>query len=299
LSEAITEYGTWLTDVRTLSARTVESYLNDLSSWEEFLSLRGVDLFDADRKTARSWLSLLSVRKMAGSSVNRRLSTLRGFYEYQIRQGRMEENPFREVKNIKTGRKLPRHLSPLEIEKLLSLTGEDFTGRRDRVLFELLFSTGCRVGELCTLDIGQIRKGTITVRGKGDRDRYVFVGASAQKALEDYLPFRKERAAADPDSSEALILDLKGKRLTPRGVYFLVEEYARKAGLARKIGPHAFRHSFATELLNEGADIRVVQELLGHVSLSTTQIYTHTGMERIRQVYRSAHPHAKKKGMEK
>lgn len=294
MSEAVAEYGEYLLKVRSLAPRTVESYLNDLSAWEDFLATRERSLVDADRQLARAWLGLLSVRKMAGSSVNRRLSTLRGFYEYQLRQGSVTVNPFREVRNVKTGRKLPRHLSPLEIEKLLSLTGADFAGRRDRLLFELLFSTGCRVGELCALNVGQVRKGTILIRGKGDRDRYVFVGAAARQALEEYLPFRKERVAGDPDSQDALILDQRGKRLTPRGVYFLVEEYALKAGLSRRISPHAFRHSFATELLNEGADIRVVQELLGHVSLSTTQVYTHTGIERIRQVYRNAHPHAKR-----
>ena len=155
----------------------------------------------------------------------------------------------------------------------------------------MLYSTGCRVSELCSLDVKDVKQRHIRVRGKGDRDRLVFVGSRAAQALNDYIPFRELHAAKDRDSQHALFLNAKGARLTVRGVHYLIERYTIRLGLNRSISPHSFRHSFATHLHNEGADIRMVQEMLGHSNLSTTQIYTHTGLERIKTVYRSAHPH--------
>jgi site-specific recombinase XerD len=173
--------------------------------------------------------------------------------------------------------------------------GEDFTAHRDRSLFEMLYSTGCRVSELCHLSVQSVDRNRILIRGKGGKERYVFIGEKARIALNDYLPLRKARLVQKGlQDITALILDERGQGLTTRGVYYLLQKYMRKSGLNRKIGPHAFRHAFATEILNEGADIRVVQELLGHASLSTTQVYTHTGIERIRKVYRNAHPHGKR-----
>jgi integrase/recombinase XerC len=285
-----------LRNVRRLSDATIRSYRRDLAAWTAFLAEQGVGEEEATRGEARMFMARMSSRHMAPATVNRRLSALKGYYEWRRRKTPGVVNPFVGSKTVKKGRKLPGYLTHREIELFLEKTGGDFVGVRDRVLFELLYSTGCRVGEICSLNVSDVRRRQIRVRGKGDRDRLVFIGGDAAKALDDYLPVRLEHACEDEDSRRALILDAQGRRLTTRGVYYLIRRYAVTAGIDKKVSPHTFRHSFATHVLDEGADIRTVQELLGHASLSTTQVYTHTGIERIKRVYRSSHPHARKTG---
>jgi site-specific recombinase XerD len=171
---------------------------------------------------------------------------------------------------------------------------DPFWRLRDHAVLEVLYSTGCRVSELVALDLKDLDLGTGTARvtGKGDRERNVFLGGSALAALRDYLGRRTGRTAADPDSLAALFLNQRGRRITDRGVRFILSGWLARAGLGKRVTPHTFRHSFATHLLDRGADIRAVQELLGHASLSTTQVYTHVGLERLKKVYRRAHPHA-------
>ncbi len=286
-----------LRNVRRLSDATIRSYRRDLAAWSAFLAEVGVGEDDATRGEARMFMARMSSRHMAPATVNRRLSALKGYYEWRRRRSPGTSNPFVGSKTVKKGRNLPGYLTHEEIELFLEKTGDDFIGLRDRLLFELLYSTGCRVGELCSLDVSDVVRRQVRVRGKGDRDRMVFIGSNAAKALEDYLPVRLEHAGDDQDSRRALILDARGERLTTRGVYYLIRRYAAVAGVDKKVSPHTFRHSFATHILDEGADIRTVQELLGHASLSTTQIYTHTGIERIKRVYRSSHPHARSGSM--
>jgi integrase/recombinase XerC/integrase/recombinase XerD len=281
-----------LSRVRKLSGATIRSYSRDLSAWFSYLGERGVPASDAGAAEARGWLTRMSSERLAPATVNRRLSALKGFHDWLIRRGDREINPFASTRSVKGGKGLPGYLTYDEIEKFLELTGSGFVGLRDRVLFELLYSTGCRVGELCSLNIDDVGRREILVRGKGDKERWVFVGRRAAAALVEYLPMRGHRWT-DQDGEKALILDLRGRRLTPRGVYYLIRRYAVKTGLTKKVSPHTFRHSFATQLLDEGADIRLVQELLGHASLSTTQVYTHTGIERIKRVYRQSHPHGR------
>ena len=249
---------------------------------------------DAGQTEARSFMVRMSSRHMASATVNRRLSALKGYYEWRRRRIPGSVNPFLSSRTVKKGRRLPGYLTHEEIEVFLDSTGTDFAGLRDKVLFELLYSTGCRVGEICSLNVSDVIRRQVRVRGKGNKERMVFIGNRAAEALEEYLPVRLEFSAEDTDSRRALILDLRGERLTTRGVYYLIRRYAASTGMAKKVTPHTFRHSFATHVLDEGADIRTVQELLGHASLSTTQIYTHTGIERIKQVYRLSHPHAKR-----
>jgi integrase/recombinase XerC len=248
---------------------------------------------NAGQSEARSFMARMSTRHMAPATVNRRLSALKGYYEWRRRRLPGTDNPFVGSRTVKKGRRLPGYLTHEEIETFLDFTGDGFAGLRDRTLFELLYSTGCRVGEICSLNVSDVVRRQVRVRGKGDRERMVFIGARAAEVLDKYLPHRLEQSAEDPDSRRALILDLRGERLTTRGVYYLIRRYAALTGMAKKVTPHTFRHSFATHVMDEGADIRTVQELLGHASLSTTQIYTHTGIERIKQVYRLSHPHAK------
>ena len=283
-----------LRDVRRLSEATIRSYRRDLTAWSEFLAEKNMKDSEAGPGEARSFMARMSTRHMASATVNRRLSALKGYYEWRRRRNPEEANPFLSSRTVKKGRHLPGYLTHEEIEIFLGATGRDFAGLRDRVLFELLYSTGCRVGEICSLNVSDVKRRQVRVQGKGNKERMVFIGSKASEALDEYLPLRLEHIQEDDDSRQALILDLRGKRLTSRGVYYLIRRYSALTGMAKKVTPHTFRHSFATHILDEGADIRTVQELLGHASLSTTQIYTHTGIERIKQVYRLSHPHAKR-----
>jgi site-specific recombinase XerD len=221
----------------------------------------------------------------------------------------MAANPFAEVRGLRTPKRLPSFLFEDEMARLVDLPETAAAGRaspdrgsddgfwrlRDHTVLEVLYSTGCRVSELVALDLADLDLGTGTARvtGKGDKERNVFLGGSALACLREYLLKRTGRAAGDADSAAALFLNQRGRRITDRGVRFILAGWLAQAGLGKRVTPHTFRHSFATHLLDRGADIRAVQELLGHASLSTTQVYTHVGLERLKKVYRRAHPHAR------
>lgn len=290
------EYEQYIKNLKGLSESTLRAYSNDITAWIEFLNQQGLTVQNAGRDDARLYVSTLSMRQLAASTINRSLSSLKSYYNFLENRAEVKGNPFTGVRSMKKPAHLPVYLTNREVSIILEhVEGEDFTATRDRALFELLYSTGCRVSELCHLSAEAVASNRILIRGKGGRQRYVFIGEKARMALDDYLPFREERLIQKGLTDiRSLILDEQSKGLTTRGVYYILQKYMRKSGLSRKIGPHAFRHAFATEILNEGADIRVVQEMLGHASISTTQVYTHTGIERIRQVYRNAHPHGKR-----
>lgn len=285
-------YLTYIQNVRKLSDATVISYRKDLTVWFDYLEKWEVAASDIDQQIARSFIGQLSRDGLASSSINRKISALKGFYDFLIKRKESPYNPFAGIKSMKLNRTLPVHLTDQEISRLVELTGNDFKGVRDRMIFELLYSTGCRVSEICNMDCQDLLKSNPMVRGKGGKDRWVFVGSEARKALKEYLPLRTIRLKEK--NNDTLILDAMGKSITARGIYYIIERYIVESGLSKKVSPHTFRHSFATEMVNEGADIRVVQELLGHASISTTQIYTHTGIERLKQVYRKSHPHGRK-----
>lgn len=286
----------WLEHLRNvlhLSEATIRSYRVDLAAWQEFLSEFKVSEENASSAEARIFMSRMSSNRMALASINRRLSAIKGYYEWCRRKFRWAVNPFADSKSVKRGRKLPGYLTYREIESFFEVPSLGFAGLRNRALFELLYSTGCRVGEICSFNLSDVLHRQAVVRGKGGRERMVFIGAKAAAALAEYLPHRQAHAAEDPDSQRALLLNLRGKRITSRGVYYLTRRYAELANVVKKVTPHTFRHSFATHLVDEGADIRTAQELLGHANLSTTQIYTHTGIEQIKRLYRLSHPHAR------
>ena len=285
-------YLEYIKNVRMLSEATVISYRKDLTVWFDYLDRWEITGKEIDKQITRSFIGELSRQGLASSSINRKISALKGYYDFLIKRKKSPYNPFAGIKSLKLNRTLPVHLTDREIGRLIALTGDDFIGVRDRVIFELLYSTGCRVSEICSMKCSDLLKSDPVVRGKGGKDRWVFVGSEARTALADYFPLRKSRLEDKNDDS--LILDAVGKAITSRGIYFIIENYVINAGLSKKVSPHTCRHSFATGMINEGADIRVVQELLGHASISTTQIYTHTGIERLKQVYRRSHPHGKK-----
>jgi integrase/recombinase XerC len=288
--------------VRNLSPHTLASYGKDMEKYAGFLRKRGILEEAAGLADARAFVSALAAEGLSPRSVNRIISGVRGYYRYRERFGLGKTNPFADIKSLRTEKRLPSFLFEEEMSRLLDLPMKADAGKedlfirlRDRTVLELLYSTGCRIGELVSLDLTDlnIKDRTATVMGKGSKERTVFIGGAALSALREYLLHRTPRAAADADSQKALFLNAKGTRLTDRGVRFILGSYLRTAELGKRVTPHTFRHSFATHLIDRGADIRAVQELLGHSSLSTTQVYTHVGLERLKKVYGRAHPHAK------
>ena len=289
------EYVRYMRSVRGLSERTIESYRADVSGYLCFLESRGLLIDEADSKTGRAYVAELSRSRKNAASVNRKISALRSFYRYLLHNQLCIVNPFDSVSSLKRGRPLPEVFFPNELSQLLEDEPRGFSGFRDRLILEMLYSTGCRASELVGMNLGDIdrRERTILVRGKGDKERFVFVGSRAFDALMDYLPYRKAKAdPVDLDSQQALILNARGKRLTRRGLAVIVEKWVNRQGIQKQVSPHTFRHSFATHVLDGGASIKAVQDLLGHASLSTTQMYTHLGIERLRSIYAAAHPHA-------
>jgi integrase/recombinase XerC len=286
----------YLGSVRTLSPRTVASYRSDLALFEAFLEKeykgrRACEAASPD--DIRNFVASLSMGEYAESSINRALSALKSFFRYCLRFGVSGTDPAAAVQSLKAKRSLPSFLFEDEAALLLSLpAGEDFRALRDRALLEFFYSSGCRLSEVAALGLRALNlgRGEARVRGKGDKERLVFLNAHARRALEAYLPARAKALGKESGESR-LFLSLRGKPLSTRGIAFVVERRARESAMGKRISPHTFRHSFATHLMNRGADIRLVQELLGHSSVSTTQVYTHVSLARLKEVYGRAHPH--------
>lgn len=283
------------------SPHTVRNYRIDLESFLAYLSEAGRGLDGADALVLRAYLSHL-YGKNAKVSISRRLSAIRSFFRYLHREGRTERDESQDVPLPKAEKKLPAFLSPSEAENLLSAPDrESKEGQRDRAILELLYSTGLRVSELVGLNCDSLQAtpgtggGTIRVLGKGRKERLVVYGATAAEAVATYLARRTEffPCGSDGAGESALFLNRFGGRLTSRSVERMVQAYALAIGLSSDVTPHTLRHSFASHLLANGADLRLIQELLGHSSLSTTQKYTHIEMERLLEEYRTAHPRAR------
>jgi len=287
------KYLLYIRDLRGLSPHTQKAYARDLEVFSLFLSQEGALVEDVDRSLAAAFVSLQKSQGLSVNSLNRMISTLRGFYDFLLRMEGVSLNPFSQLKNFKLPRRLPKFLFENEMQNLLALPGEGFFGLRDRLVLELLYSTGCRASEAVSIDLRDMSKdkSRIQVLGKGGKTRVVFLTPQCQKVLGSYLSLRPTYVREDEDSQKALLLGEKGERLKTHQMSYLIGSYWKKLGIAKKITPHMFRHSFATHLLNKGLDIRVVQEMLGHAHLSSTQIYTHVGLEGLRKVYQNSHPH--------
>jgi len=291
------QYFQYLEHVRHLSANTLRSYRRDLELYFTFLESRSWQPESADAGKARAFVGFLSRRGLSSRSINRVLSAVRGYYRFHDRVGGKAGNPFSSVKCLKTESNLPAFLFEEEIEQLFEGQPEDFWQLRDLLILELLYSTGCRVSELASVNLTDLdlKEAVLRVLGKGGKERLVFIGSKASQRLREYLSLQKSQGLSKVDGHKALLINRRGNRLSVRGIQLIVDRLLSSSGLIKPASPHTFRHSFATHILQEGADIRVVQELLGHASLSTTQVYTHLDMERLRRVYRSAHPHARVK----
>jgi len=305
LAHALDEFESYIADARRYSEQTVRAYRSDLDRfarfWETDFGEGSADktpLSRVDTLGVRSYLASLHRARLANRSLARHLSTLRSFFRWACREGYLEKNPARGLPAPRLPKTLPRALTLPDTERLLDAEGDGPFPERDRALFELLYATGLRVSEAAGLDLEDVDfpSRLLRVVGKGNKERIAPFGEAAEEALSEYLPARGERrrgrAESEAEDGEPLFVNARGGRLTTRSMARLLKRRLSAAGLPAEISPHALRHSFATHLLEAGADLRAIQELLGHASLSTTQKYTHLDAARLREVYRRAHPKA-------
>lgn len=273
-----------------------------------------VDIAAVSQADVRAWISGQSRRGLSARSINRAVSALKCLFGRQIALGNREFSPLDGLRSLKQGKHLPKFLFENEVVRLLEIDAEGFTGLRDRAIFETLYSTGCRVSELAGMSLSRLdlARGRVLVSGKGRKERLVFLGEKAVEALREYIAERARHlaqrsldevklgsfagtAAARTRPRDRLFLNVRGGPLTPRGIQLILEKRQSGIAAAKTVSPHGLRHSFATHLMDKGADIRVVQELLGHSNISTTQVYTHMGIGRLREVYAQAHPHSSRR----
>ncbi|WP_409292258.1 tyrosine recombinase XerC [Peribacillus sp. SCS-37] len=276
------------------SQHTISNYLKDINEFMEFMTDHKISGFETVEYTdARYYLTVLHDKKLAKKTIARKTSCLRSLYKFLMREKAVQSNPFAQVSLPKKEHKLPRFLYELELQPLFEVCAEETPmGKRDLALLELLYGTGIRVSECCSVTLKDLDTGlgTLLVHGKGRKDRYLPVGGMALAAVKEYLTIRTSLLkGAD---HEYMFVNAKGSPLTARGVRYILDRIIKKAAKDKSLHPHMLRHSFATHLLNNGADLRTVQELLGHSEISSTQIYTHVTKEQLRKVYQSAHPRA-------
>ncbi len=283
---------------RNNSDHTVRAYGADLAQFVEFLSQRAIGELDrVDLALLRAFLASLQTEQYARSTLARKQAALRAFFRWARRTGLIAKDPTQGLRNPRQERKLPTFLRTEEIDALMCAPDESPAGLRDRALLELLYGSGIRAGEAVKLDVDDLdlEGGELRVRrGKGAKERIALLGGAALDAIRDYLLLGRPQLAsrASRGTCRALLLNKYGARLSDRGVRRTFDKYVEAAGARLKITPHVLRHSFATHLLENGADLRAVQELLGHANLATTQIYTHVTPDRLKDVYDGAHPRA-------
>ena len=274
---------------RGASPHTLRSYAADLTEFTRFLADEKIGgLPDADTRAVRAYVARLHQRRLSKATIARKLAAVRSCFRFLARRGALPANPARQVRSPRLGRRLPSFLPVDEATLLLNAPPEpSAAGKRDRALLELLYASGLRVAEGCGLDLDDLDEARRTVRvvGKGDKERVVPVGETALEALAAYLAMRGRQRGP-------LFLNARGGRLTPRSAHRIVRARARQVGIDQRVTPHTLRHSFATHMLGAGADLRLIQELLGHSRLSTTQRYTHVSPEHLMRVYDRAHPRA-------
>ncbi len=277
---------------KNASPHTIKNYGSDLREFFEFLGTSFAGIRDINYLAIRRYLAFLKDRNCLKSTISRKLACLKSFFKYLAREKVLEASPAAGISTPKRDRRLPSFLDLSEVERLIEMTnGTTWESKRDRAILEVLYSSGIRVSELVSLDRESVDlvSGMVKVRGKGKKERMVPLGSYAVQAIEDYLDAAPlvERGGNCP-----LLINRSKTRLTDRSVRRVLLKYARRAALKKEISPHTLRHSFATHLLDRGADLRSVQELLGHANLSTTQIYTHVSAKRLKEAYQAAHPRA-------
>jgi len=286
----IEKFGTYLVVEKNASKHTIANYIADLKDFDA--KIGDMDLSRVDYLTIRKYLADLKNRNLSKRTMARKLSCLRTFFKFLYRDGYIKSNPASSIATPKLDKKLPVFLDEESVVKFITSPDPgDALGRRDRAILETLYSTGIRVSELVNIDISDIDfiSGFVKILGKGRVERLTPIGDKALSAIRFYID---ERSKEGESKDKAIFRNKYGKRITDRSVRRIVDKYIKIASIKEKISPHSLRHSFATHLLNKGADLRSVQELLGHKNLSTTQIYTHVSKERLKSVYDKTHPRA-------
>jgi len=301
------EYISYLRTVRGVCDRTAEAYQNDLSRYENYCANHGIQPQAAFPYEVQSFIAELAAERIAPTSVNRCLSSIRGFYRWMVRFGKRSDNPCMTLRNVKTPKNLPSVLWENEMAGFAQLpeTSGILWPARDKALILTMYSAGLRISELVSLSLANIESGFTGARitGKGGKERRVFFSDEAKAAIKDYLPQRAARlrmaGVRGAGKNGPLFISRKGRPISVPGVRWIIARYAERSGLGKNIHPHSLRHSFATHLVNSGCDVRIVQEMLGHSSISTTQRYTHVNIEGLKKVYARAHPHGGKNVTEK
>ena len=305
MRKLIQEFKEYLVGEKDASQHTVSAYLNDLIQFETFLRETGhacnnsqIQIEEIDRLAIRSFMSRLYEKSHSGASMGRKLSTLSSFFKFLCREGHIKTNIIKTIPVPKKTNKLPSYLSVDEVFRLLELPRADsFVGARDKTIFEMFYDTGIRISELVRLspeDL-KIEQRIVKVLGKGKKERILPLGKKTVEVVKSYLQFRAEHIknkSLDPHSS-GLFLNQRGQTISARGVRKIMSRYIRANNFPKNISPHSLRHTFATHMLEAGADLRAIQEMLGHASLSTTQKYTHLTIDQLTETYDKAHPRAR------
>ena len=283
---------------KNYSPHTITSYLNDLSDFESFIhSTYNIELQIVQTKQVRHWISILSERKMSETSINRKIASLKSFYKFLLKTKVIDRNPLTGIGSLKTGKKIPLPFSENEMNSLFDedLFNEDFEGIRDKFIIHLFYTTGIRRTELINIknsDIDKYKK-ELKVLGKRNKERIIPLLLSTMTILDEYEQV-KNKFFDDSFNDEYLFITKKGKKMYDMLVYRIIKSYLGRVSIKHKKSPHMLRHTFATHLLNKGADLNSIKELLGHSSLAATQIYTHSSIQELKKVYKDAHPRSKK-----
>lgn len=300
----VEEFLVWLSAERGRARTTIAAYRRDLTTYAAWLTGRGRAPIDASHHDLIDWIGAQRADGLAASTIARRLAAVRTMHRYLVTEQYRPDDPTARVDGVRPPSGIPKPLTEAEVTSLLdAVIGSDPLARRDRALLELLYATGARVAEVVGLSIGDVDFDQRMVRlyGKGSKERLVPFGRSAASALDEWFA-PSARAALVPvqwkrrGDAEAVFLNQRGGRLSRQGVWLVIKKYGQRAGITAELSPHVLRHSCATHLLDHGADLRVVQEMLGHASISTTQVYTRVSQERLWDVYRNAHPRAMGRG---
>jgi integrase/recombinase XerC len=278
--------------LQNYSPKTLEGYRIDLKQFLVYLKKTNSPIYLVDRTLSREFIYYLEAKKFGRRSVARKISTLRAFYNYLSKKGKINGNPFKLISTPKLPKKLPNFLTEDEANRILSLFSDGSPlSLRDKALLEILYGSGTRVSEVVSVNTNDLdlNEGEIAILGKGNKERIVLIGNFAIASLKKYIQDGRPKLLKDKEN-KALFLNKFGGRVTRRSVERMIKKVCTKLGIKKKVTPHTFRHSFATHLLDRGADLRVVQELLGHSSLATTQVYTHVTAERLKKAYKESHP---------
>lgn len=299
MEEEVRRYIVHLQAEKNASPHTIDNYRRDIMEFHEFAREHKVNSWDqVDRVLLRKWLGWLQVRGIVRASIARKMTEVRSFFRYMVREQRIAQNPLLVMSSPKVPRRLPAFLTGEQVSQLLTAPDDSTPqGVRDRAILEMLYASGMRLSEIAGLNLANVNlpRREIRVWGKGSKERMVFIGKPAARALADYLEIGRPKLLGKT-AEDAIFLNKSGHRLSVRSIDSMLEKYTKLAGLEEGITPHVLRHTFATHMLEGGADLRVVQELLGHAGLQTTQVYTHITQSQARKVYMERHPRARLRG---